>query len=68
MALREDIEQAINRANAESGSDTPDFILAEYLMNCLHAFDSAVARREKWYGRGDKGVASVVVNVPQARS
>ena len=29
----------------------PDFILAEYLTDCLRAFDKATVRREEWYGR-----------------
>lgn len=49
MALREDIENAINRNSAENGSNTPDFILAEYLTDCLAAFDKAVLRRAEWY-------------------
>lgn len=48
--LRKDIEQAINKHNIENGSDTPDFILAEYLTDCLLAFDKATVRREEWYG------------------
>lgn len=52
--LRKDIEQAINRHSAESGSDTPDFILAEYLEHCLQAFDNATRLRERWYGAGDE--------------
>jgi hypothetical protein len=48
--LRKDIEQAINSACAENGSDTPDWILAEYLMNCLEAFDTATRARDKWWG------------------
>lgn len=51
MSLREDIGAAINRANAEAQSDTPDFILANYLLRCLHAYDTAVCEREQWYGR-----------------
>jgi hypothetical protein len=39
------------RASAENGSNTPDFILAQYLTSCLAAFDEAVNAREKWYGR-----------------
>lgn len=39
----------INAHNAESGSNTPDFILAEYLTDCLDAFDRAVTARQKWY-------------------
>ena len=52
MILRDEIETAINRNCAENGSDTPDFILAEFLTGCLAAFDKAVASREAWYGRG----------------
>lgn len=52
MALREDIQTAINCASAENGSNTPDFLLAEYLTDCLAAFDKAVGARERWYGRG----------------
>lgn len=51
MPLRQDIEHAINCNCAENGSNTPDFMLAEYLTDCLAAFDKAVAAREKWYGR-----------------
>lgn len=49
--LPEDIASAINRHSAENGSDTPDFILAEFLMRCLDAFDGALSERETWYGR-----------------
>lgn len=58
--LRKEIEQAINRNCAENGSDTPDFILAEYLTECLGAFDKAVTAREKWYGRKSDGGSTVV--------
>ena len=50
-ALRKDIESAINAHCAENGSNTPDFILAEYLTASLSAFDAAVDARERWYGR-----------------
>jgi hypothetical protein len=52
--LRDDIESAINRVSAENGSNTPDFILAQYLIDCLAAYDRAVMAREKWYGREPK--------------
>ena len=60
--IRTDLEQAINRACAENGSDTPDFILAEYLMGCLVVFDDAVKAREKWYGREPR---PVVINLTE---
>jgi len=49
--LRHEIERAVNRVSAENGSNTPDFILADYLASCLAAFDRAVQARERWYGR-----------------
>ncbi len=55
--LRDEIVRAINRHCAEDGSDTPDFILADYLMGCMQTFDRAVDAREKWYGRPVRPVA-----------
>lgn len=49
--FQEDIRNAINRGSRENGSDTPDFILAEYMLRCLDNFNTAVRAREKWYGR-----------------
>lgn len=49
--LAKEICAAINRCSRENASNTPDFILAEYLMSCLEAFESASMRREDWYGR-----------------
>lgn len=54
--LRKAIEININLYSAENGSNTPDFILAQYLMDCLAAYDKAVTAREKWYGREPKPV------------
>lgn len=51
MSLLKDIASAINRHSAENGSDTPDFILGEYLTGCLAVFDRTVRAREKCYGR-----------------
>jgi hypothetical protein len=46
-----ELEQLINKYSIESESNTPDFILAEYLGNCLNTFNIAIKRREAWYGR-----------------
>jgi hypothetical protein len=51
--LRDRIARAINATSSENGSNTPDFILAEYLVDCLTAFDKAVTKRGEWYGRMD---------------
>ncbi len=49
--LTHELAAVVNRHSAENGSNTPDFILAEYLGGCLAALDRAVNAREKWYGR-----------------
>lgn len=51
MTFREEIENTINRNSKEQASNTPDYILAQYLEACLAAFDVAVQQRETWYGR-----------------
>ena len=56
--FREKLCDLINNCSRENGSDTPDFILAEYLADCLLAFDSAVARRTKWYNAAKKSIAA----------
>lgn len=65
MKFREKIERAINQHSMENGSNTPDFILAKYLADCLAAFDKATNARERWYGRSNRGPCSVLVNVPE---
>lgn len=47
----QELTAVINRHCMERGSDTPDFILAEYLLGCLDAWATGIAAREKWYGR-----------------
>ncbi len=50
LTLVQELAQVINRRSLESGSDTPDFILADYLGRCLVAFDDCTKQRTKWYG------------------
>jgi hypothetical protein len=59
MSLREDIQHVVNCNRAENGSDTPDFILAQFLVDCLTAYDGAVAARERWYGREKQSACTI---------
>lgn len=54
----QDVASAINRHSQENASNTPDFILAEFLERCLGAWNDAVHQREKWYGRDGAATAS----------
>jgi hypothetical protein len=49
--FEQNLRRLINAQSVENLSNTPDFILAEYLSGCLNAFNYAVQRREQWYGR-----------------
>lgn len=40
----------INAYSKENDSDTPDYILASYLMDCLHSFNRTIMARNQWYG------------------
>lgn len=48
--FRRDLAAVLNRHSRENGSNTPDFILADYLLGCLEGFDRCASAREKWYG------------------
>lgn len=49
--FRQALEHAINCHSMENGSNTPDFVLAQFLADSLAAFDRAVQHREAYYGR-----------------
>lgn len=49
MTFRKELEHLINRHSMENGSNTTDFILADFLLGCLASFDQAVIERDKWY-------------------
>lgn len=38
----------LNRCSQESRSNTPDFILANYLIDCLRAWDLAVTQHDHY--------------------
>lgn len=51
MTFEQELTNLLNRNCMESASNTPDFILAQYLQGCLAAYNTAVQQRETWYGR-----------------
>lgn len=50
LTFVKELEELINRHSMESESNTPDFILASFLKNCLVAFNDSVKQRDSWYG------------------
>jgi len=47
--FRAELERLINKFSVEFESNTPDFILADYMMSCLCAFEATANARAKWY-------------------
>lgn len=52
--FRKELETLINHHSMENGSDSPDFLLAEYLSRSLELFDDMINLREEWYGRSNR--------------
>lgn len=48
--FRSELTSLLNRFSKENGSNTPDWILRDYLCDCLKAFDNTTLKRDKWYG------------------
>lgn len=49
LTFEQEVERLINKKSMERASNTPDFILAKYLLDCLSAFNLATNRRFDWY-------------------
>lgn len=43
------LQGLINKHSMETESDTPDFILAQYMFSCLLAYQRAVMARDKYF-------------------
>lgn len=47
--FRTRLEHLINEFSVESGSNTPDFLLAEYVDGCLRLWEQTTKARDRWY-------------------
>lgn len=50
-SFQEDLRSLINRHSVECQSDTPDYILAQFLLGALNSFNDATIARDKSQGR-----------------
>lgn len=48
--FRIELQQLINKHSVEGSSNTPDFILTDYLIRCIDNFTETTQAREAWYG------------------
>jgi predicted HAD superfamily Cof-like phosphohydrolase len=50
LTFERELEKLINRRSLESGSNTPDFILASFIKSCLVTWDLHTRERDRWFG------------------
>lgn len=53
--FEDELSKLLNRYSLENETDTPDFILAKYLTNCLENFRIIVDMRDEWNGINKNG-------------
>ena len=51
--FRKELTELLNKHSKEKQSNTPDYILADYLIRSLEAFTAGVNIRERWHGRAE---------------
>ncbi len=47
--FQKELTALINKWSIENTCDTPDYILAAFLVNCLKTFCFTTGKRDKWY-------------------
>ena len=54
--FRNELEVLLNKHSMDNESNCPDFILADYLIDCLKSYNRATTRRDNWHdiNIGDK--------------
>lgn len=59
MGLEQELTALLNRHSVENASNTPDYILAQYLLACLTAFTTAMQQRDTWLGHDARPTGTV---------
>lgn len=50
MIFEEELRSLLNRYSIENESDTPDFILVDFILGCLNSYNTAMKERDAWHG------------------
>lgn len=64
VSFQQELESLINRYSIENQSNTPDFILSQYIINCLKSYNIAITTRERWYGRENNQIKQEINQTP----
>jgi hypothetical protein len=52
--FKSELEILINKHSQENKSDTPDFILRDYILRCLTTWKLTIRERDRWYNERQK--------------
>ena len=52
-ALTREISSVLNKYIQENRSNTPDYMLAEFMLGCLNVYENTISKREVWFNRPD---------------
>ena len=47
--FKKELEELINKHSKENESDTPDYILADYINQCLESYNRVIRLRDRFY-------------------
>ncbi len=50
LTFEKELESILNQYSKENESNTPDFILAEYLLTCLDNYNKTIKARDYFIG------------------
>ncbi len=49
VSFKEELEELINKHSLENKSNTPDWVLADYLLDCLLSYEVAIQARDAFH-------------------
>lgn len=68
QALLKEIAEVCNRHSIENRSDTPDFMLAEYMLGCLTVYENTITNRKEMKTPSNAEKHCTSLDCPELRS
>lgn len=66
--LRTALSSLLNKYSRENVSNTADWILRDFLWDCLKAFERGVGQRDDWYGIRPEPGCEILVSKTQVKT
>lgn len=52
-SLKKEIAGLLNKYSQENRSNTPDYMLADFMLGCLNVYENTIRSRTEWFERKD---------------